>query len=53
MKITVEAQEFGLLFSKVKDVYLSGPKMGWATFGAIFSQTHLVTLPARYPQVHS
>jgi hypothetical protein len=34
---------FGLLFASVKFLHLFGQNMGWATFWAIFSQTHLVT----------
>jgi hypothetical protein len=33
-----------LLLSPVKVMYSFWPKMGWATFWAIFLQTHLVTL---------
>jgi hypothetical protein len=35
---------FGLLFSIVRVMYTFFTKMGWATFWAIFLQTHLVTL---------
>jgi hypothetical protein len=37
---------FGLLFSTVQVEYSPGQKMGWASFLAIFSQTHLVALTA-------
>jgi hypothetical protein len=43
LKITEEAQIFYLLIS-VKSYVLSLAKMGWATFWAMFSRTHLVTL---------
>jgi hypothetical protein len=35
---------FGDTFSHGKSDVLMSTKMGWATFWAIFSQTHLVTL---------
>jgi hypothetical protein len=38
---TEVAEIFGLLFSEVK---IKFHKMGWVTFWAFFSQTHLVTL---------
>jgi hypothetical protein len=34
----------GVLFSMLKVLCSVWQKMGWATFWAIFSQTHLVTL---------
>jgi hypothetical protein len=42
--ITDVAHIFELLLSTVKVMHSFGPKTGWATFWAIFSQTHLVTL---------
>jgi hypothetical protein len=42
-KITELAQIYALLFPNVPAMYLCFKK-GWATFGATFSQTHLVTL---------
>jgi hypothetical protein len=35
--------QFGRLYSADKFMLLSRQKMGWATFWANFSQTHLVT----------
>jgi hypothetical protein len=46
MKITEIAHIFGLLFATVKVMRSFFTKMLWATFWAIFSQTHLVTLTA-------
>jgi hypothetical protein len=43
-RITEEGEMFWLLFASVKFLHLFGQNMGWATFWAIFSQTHLVTL---------
>jgi hypothetical protein len=47
LKITEVSQIFGLLFTTVPVVYYSGQKIGWATFWATFSQTHLVSLLCR------
>jgi hypothetical protein len=45
LKIAIGPQNFGLLFSMIQRNYaLNVTKMGLATFGAIFSQTRLVTL---------
>jgi hypothetical protein len=44
LKITEVAHIFWLLYSMVKFKRKVGPKIVWATFWAIFSQTHLVTL---------
>jgi hypothetical protein len=38
----------GVLFSMLKVLCSVWQKMGWATFWAIFSQTHLVTLASRH-----
>jgi hypothetical protein len=43
-KHTQVAQKFISTFSTVKVVHKFWPKMVWATFWVIFSQTHLVTL---------
>jgi hypothetical protein len=48
LKITKAAQIFGLLFSSGPVMYYFDKKMGWATFWATFSKTHLVTLPGNY-----
>jgi hypothetical protein len=37
--------DVGLFFAVVKVMCKFGQKMEWAVIGAIFSQTHLVTLP--------
>jgi hypothetical protein len=47
--ITEVAQNLGLLTSTEKRSVLILTKMGWATFWAKFSQTHLVTLSAANP----
>jgi hypothetical protein len=39
---------FGLLFSNVKVMHIFLQNMCWATFWAIFLQTHLVTLLGRH-----
>jgi hypothetical protein len=44
LKTAKVAQFCGLLFSAVKVMYSFWQKMAWATFWAIFSPTHLVTL---------
>jgi hypothetical protein len=44
LKISEVAKIFVLVFSTVKDVDSFRQKMGWATLGATFSQTRLVTL---------
>jgi hypothetical protein len=44
MKIAEIVQIFGLLFSAEKVMHKFRQKMCWATFWAIFSQNHLVTL---------
>jgi hypothetical protein len=44
LKIAEMAQIFGLLCSTVNVTYHFGQNLSWATFWAIFSQTHLATL---------
>jgi hypothetical protein len=46
LEITEVAQKFGLLSSSVIVMYYVWQKMDRATYWAIFSQTHLVTLNA-------
>jgi hypothetical protein len=46
---TEAVQIFQLLYPSIPFMYLFRQKMGWATFRAAFSQTHLVTLPACGP----
>jgi hypothetical protein len=50
LKMAELAQIFGLPYSKLKIMYLFWQKIGWATFWANFSQTHLVTLMSGYLQ---
>jgi hypothetical protein len=45
LKITEASHILGLLYSVVTFVHKFWQKNGWATFGGIFSQTRLVTLP--------
>jgi hypothetical protein len=47
LNITNVWQNFGLLVFTVPVTYSFWQKMGWATFWATFSNTHLVTLPQR------
>jgi hypothetical protein len=51
IKITGVAQKFWLLFFLSLDYALILTKMGWATFWAILSQTHLVTLLTLFPRI--
>jgi hypothetical protein len=51
LKITKVAQFWGILFPRYQLCINFEQKMGWATFWAIFSQTHLVTLN-RKPKQH-
>jgi hypothetical protein len=44
VKITSLAHIFGLLFTPSEGLALFFDKMYWATFWAILSQTHLITL---------
>jgi uncharacterized membrane protein len=44
LKITEEAKIWCYFFPSVKVMCSVLPKMGWASFWAKFSQTHLVTL---------
>jgi hypothetical protein len=44
LKITEVAQMHVLVVPNLSVTYLFWQKMGWATFWATFSQTHLVTL---------
>jgi hypothetical protein len=48
-----EAHIFGPLFSMDKVCVDFCQKMGWATFCAIFSQTHLVTVETKFPPAKS
>jgi hypothetical protein len=49
MKTTETSQIYGLLFSMVNAMHKFIQTIYWATFWAIFSQTHLVTLKMAQP----